>query len=117
MHRLMEHTIFRRREVAIIPNSELAILYCLVHDRKIDIFHAIALKLKDVAQKFNVAIKIGVLVTAFLWYVGFDIDKMPFERVKGRESVDIVMMQAIGIVQNTINGFRLTPLPGEPQPQ
>ena len=57
------------------------------------------------------------MVTAFARYVGFDIDKMPFKRVKGRESVDIVMMQAIGIVQSIINGFRLTPLPGEPQPQ
>ena len=49
--------------------------------------------------------------------MGFDIDKMSFERVKGRENVDIVMMQAIGIIQSTINGFRLTPLPNEPQHQ
>ena len=53
----------------------------MVHDRKIDICHAIALKLKDVAQKFNMAIKIGGLIMTFGHYVRFDIENMPFERV------------------------------------
>ena len=47
--------------------------------------------------------------------MGFDIDDMPFERAKGRETVDIVMMQVIGIMQSTLQGFRLTPLPCEQQ--
>ena len=50
------------------------------------------MRIKEVTQKFNATIKIGGLVTAFARYMGFDIDKIPFERIKGRESVDIVMM-------------------------
>ena len=85
----------------------------MVHDRKIDLCHAIILKLKDVAQSFNAGIKIRSLVTTFAWYMGFDIDDMPFERVKGRYTIDIIMIQAIGIMQSTLQGFRLTPIPDE----
>ena len=74
----------------------------MVYDRKIDLCHAIALKLKEVAQSFNMAIKIGGLVMTFAHYVGFDIDDMPFERVKGRYTIDIIMIQAIGIMQSTL---------------
>ena len=72
-----------------------------------------SLKLKDVAQSFNTGIKIGGLVTTFTRYMGFDIDDMLFEKFKGREMVDIIMMQVIGIMQSTLQGFRLTPLPDE----
>ena len=60
--------------------------------QKLIFCHAIALKLKDIAQSFNTVIKIGGLVMTFAHYVGFDIDDMPFKRIKGREMVDIVMM-------------------------
>ena len=70
----------------------------MVHDRKIDLCHAITLKLKDVAQSFNAAIKIGGLVTTFARYI----EDMPFERVKRRETVDIIIMQVIGIVQSNL---------------
>ena len=50
IHRVMAHTIFGRKEGdSVIPNTELQILYCLVHDKKIYLCHAIALKLRDVA--------------------------------------------------------------------
>lgn len=89
----------------------------MVNNRKIDICHAIALKLRDVAQNFNAAIKIGGLMTTFARFMGFDIKNMPFERVQGRETIDIVMMQAIGIVESTHNGYRLTKLSNEQVPQ
>ena len=89
----MAQTIFGRREGdSLIPNTKLQVLYCMVHDIKIDLFHVIALKLKDVAQSFNVAIKIGGLVMAFIRYADFDIEDMSFERVNGREMVNIIMM-------------------------
>lgn len=53
----------------------------MVHNKNIDICCAIALKLKDVAQKFNAAIKIGGLIMTFSRYMGFDIENMPSERV------------------------------------
>ena len=116
IHRVMAHTLFGRKEGdSVIPNTELQILYCLVHDQNIDLCHAIALKLKDVAQNFRSAIRIGGLVTAIARYVKFDINDMPFERVKGRDSVDIVMMQAIGIVEHVHGDYRLIPLLNEPQ--
>ena len=66
IHRVMAHTIFgRKEEDSVIPNTELQVLYCMVHNRKIDVCHAIALKIKNVAQKFNAAIRIGGLVTTF----------------------------------------------------
>ena len=34
----------------------------------------------------------------FAQYMGFNIEYMPFKKVKGRDTVDIVMMKAIGIV-------------------
>ena len=52
---------------------------------------------------------------AIVKYVKFDINDMPFEKVKGRDRVDIVMMQAIGIVEHFHGSFRLIPLPNEPQ--
>ena len=59
------------------------------------------------------AIKIRGLITTFARYVAFDIEDMPFKRVKGRETVDIIMIQTIGIVESTLQGFKLTPFPGE----
>ena len=87
----------------------------MVHDKNINLCHAITLKLKDVAQNFRSAIRIGGLVTAIARYVKFDIDDMSFEKVKGRDRVDIVMMQAIGIVDHFNGSYRLIPLPNEPQ--
>ena len=52
----------------------------------------------------------------FAHYVGFDIENMPFERVYGRETIDIVMMQDIGIVKSTLTGYRLTRLPNTQRP-
>ena len=66
VHRVMAHTIFERKEAdLIITNTKLQVLYCMVHNRKIDLCHAIALKIKDIAKKFNAAIRIGGLVTDF----------------------------------------------------
>ena len=53
--------------------------------------------------------KIGGLVTTFACYFGFDIDDMPFEKVKGRDTIDIIMMKAIGIVQHTYQGYKRKP--------
>ena len=52
---------------------------------------------------------------AFTCYISFHMDDMPFEKVKGRDMVDIVMMKAIGIVQYIYQGYRLTPILGEQQ--
>ena len=70
VHCVMAHTIFGRREWdSVIPNTKLQVLYYMVHERKIYLCHAIALKLKDVVQSFNMAITIGHLVTIFVHYV------------------------------------------------
>ena len=76
----------------MVSNIKLAILYYMVNDRKIDIYHATILKICDVTQKFNMAIKIGGLVITFVRYVGFDIDNMLFLKVKGRDAINFHIM-------------------------
>ena len=60
----MSHSLFSRKEEdAIVTINELNILYCMINDRKLDICHAIAIKLEDVANKMSWAIKVGGMVT------------------------------------------------------
>ena len=60
LHRLMSHSLFPRKEMDyMVSTIELNILYCMVNDRKLDICHAIARKLRDVAKKVTMAIKVG----------------------------------------------------------
>ena len=84
VHHLMAYTIFNRRESDLmVITTELMILYCIVHNKKLDICHVITLKFKDVATKYLIAIKIGGLVTVIAKYYGFDMSTIDFDKVKG----------------------------------
>ena len=85
LQRLMSHSLFSRKEGdAVVTINELNILYCMVNDRKLDLCHAIAIKLRDVANKMSGEIKVGGMVTTLAKYLGFDVKNMPFDKVKGR---------------------------------
>ena len=83
----------------MVTTIELNILYCMVHDRKLDMCHALAGKLRDVAAKVIRAIKVGELVTAIAKYLNFNVKNMLFEKVKGRHFIDTSMMEAMGLVR------------------
>ena len=75
----MAHSLFPRKEGDLVVTTiELNILYCMVHNRKLDVCHVIASKLTDVANRRIGAIKVGGLVLSIVNYLGFDIDNMPF---------------------------------------
>ena len=61
LHRLISQSLFPRKEGdTVISTTELNILYCMVNDRKLDIYNAITVELRDMATKMNGAIKVGV---------------------------------------------------------
>ena len=69
----MAHTFFGRKEGdGVVIMIELTILYCMVNNKKLDICHAIALKLKDIATKFSFTITIGGLVIEIVEYYEYD---------------------------------------------
>ena len=94
---------------------ELNILYCMVNDRKLDLCHALAGKLRDVAAKVTGAIKVGGLVTTTAKYLGFDNENMPFEKVKGLHFIDTSMMEAMSLVRvdHITKAFLIQPAPQE----
>ena len=93
----MAHSLFPRKERdSVVTTTELNILYCMVNDRKIDVCHALAGKLRDVIAKVTEAIKVGGLVTTIAKYLNFGIENMPFEKIKGRHFIDTSMMEAMG---------------------
>ena len=110
----MAHSLFPRKEGDfVVTTTELNVLYCIVHDRKLDLCHALAGKLRDVAIKPTGAIKVGVIVTAIAKYLNFDIENMPFEKVQGRHFIDTSMMKAMGLVRINHNrrAFLIQPKP------
>ena len=72
LYRLMAHSLFPRKDGdSVVTTTELTILHCMCNNIQLDICHAIALKLKDVATKSSGAIKVGGLITNIACYVGF----------------------------------------------
>ena len=115
MHRLISHSVFSRKEGdSVVSTTELALLYCMMHNRKLDICHALANKFRDVATKMTGAIKIGGMVTAIASFLGFDIENMPFTEVRGRTAIDINMMEAIGLITTDFRGIPHLIRPTEP---
>ena len=99
LHRLMAYSLFfRKNGDTIVTTTELNILYYIYNNEKLDVCHTIALKLKDVTTKMARAIKIGRLVTNIAYYIGFDVDNMPFKKLMGHTLIDISIMEAIGMV-------------------
>ena len=104
----MAHTIFGRKEGdGVVAKIELTILYCIVNDRKLDICHAIALKLKGVATKYFFAIKIGGLVMAIANYNGFDLSSWDYNKVKGVKMIGMPIMQVMGLIEHVNRNWRL----------
>ena len=94
LHRLMAHALFPRKDGdSVVSTTKLTLLYYMCNNIKLDICHAIAIKLKDVATKSAGAIKVGGLITTITRYVGFDMENMPFQRLKGPSLIDLQMMQ------------------------
>ena len=89
----------------------------MVNDKKLDVSHAIAGKLRDVAIKKTGSIKVGGLITAIAKYLDFNIENMPFEKVAGRYFIDTSMMEAIGLVRidHTRRAFLIQPTPPKAQ--
>ena len=117
LHRLMSHSLFSRKEgFTVVTINELNILYCMINDRKLDLCHAITIKLRDVANKISGEIKVGGMVTTLAKYLGFDVENMPFDRVKGRSLIDSCMMEAIGLIRKDFRGRAILICPNEPPP-
>ena len=117
LHRLMSHSLFLRKEGdAVVTINELNILYCMINDRKLDLCHAIAIKLRDVANKIYGAIKVGGMVTTLAKYLGFHVENMPFDKAKGRSLIDSCMMEAIGLIRNDLRGRTILIQPNNPPP-
>ena len=113
----MSHSLFSRKEGdAVVTINELNILYCMVNDRKLDLCHAIAIKLRDVANKMSGAIKVGGMVTTLAKYLGFDVENMPFDKVKGRSLIDSCMMEAMGLIRKDLMGRTILIQPNDPPP-
>ena len=86
----MSHFLFPRKEGdSVVTTMELNVLYCMVNNIKLDVFHMITSKFKDVATKRAGAIKIGGLVLSIANYLGFDIDNMPFNKLPGPSLIDL----------------------------
>ena len=88
----------------MISTTELNLLYYMTNNQKLDVSYAIAVKLKDVANKRAGAIKVRGLVTTIANHLGFNVDNMPFDKVKGKSLTDIEMMMAIGMVTRDNSG-------------
>ena len=100
----------------MVSTTDLNILYCMINDRKLDICYAITVKLRDVATKMTRAIKVGGLVTTIANYLGFDMENMPFNMVKGHSLIDSYMMEAIGLIRKDFKGRAILIHPNEPPP-
>ena len=105
LHRLMANSLFPRKEGdSVVTIIELTILYCMVNNRKLDVCHVIAIKLKDVVTKRIGAIKVGGLVLSITNYLGFDVDNMPFAQLHGNRRIDLHMMEAMGMLTIGLGG-------------
>ena len=101
IHRLMAHTIFGRKGGdAVVTKIELTILFCMVNNIKLDICHAIALKLKDVATRYSSIIKIRRIVIAIAKYYEFDLSIWEYDKVKGIDMIGIPIMQSMGLIKH-----------------
>ena len=79
----MAYSLFPRKDGdSVVTKTKLFILFCMCNNIQLDICHALALKLKDVTNKSSGAIKVGGLITNITCYVGFDIDNLPFQKLK-----------------------------------
>ena len=59
----------------------------------------LASKFKYITTKRTGAIKVGGLVLSIANYMGFDIDNMPFDKLPGPSSIDLHMMEAMGMAE------------------
>ena len=72
----MSHTLFGHKEDDVIVRTiELIILFCMVNNFKIDIFHPVAIKLHGVVMKLGGEIKIRGIVIMIAKHLSFDIKK------------------------------------------
>ena len=105
---MIEYIIFGRRDGdSMVTTTELIILYYMLHNKPLDICHAIALKFKNIATKFLVTIKIRGLMTTITEYYGFDMSRMDFDKVKRVNMIGISMMQSIRLVEHVNGNYRL----------
>ena len=96
----MSHSLFpRKKGDSVVTTMELNVLYCMVNNIKLDVCHVLASKFKDITTKRTWAIKVGGMVLSIVNYLGFDIDNMPFDKLPGPSSIDLHMMEAMGIVR------------------
>ena len=113
----MSHSLFSRKEGdAVVTLNELNILYCMANDRKLDLCHAIAIKLRDMANKMYEAIEVGGMVTTLAKYLGFDVENIPFDKVKGHSLIDSCMMEAMGLIRKDLRGRTILIQPNDPLP-
>ena len=94
----------RKEEDSIVLTTELIILYCMLHDQKMDICYALTVKLRDLSTKTSGVIKIGGLVTTIANYLSFDTKNMSFDKIKGHSLIDINMMEAIRLIRKDHRG-------------
>ena len=115
LHRLIAHSLFlRKKRDFVVSTTELNILYCMVNDRKLDICHAIVIKLRDVATKMSEAIKVGGMVNIIANYLGFDVEHMTFDKVNGRSLIDSCMMEAMSLIRKDLRGRTILIQPNNP---
>ena len=100
----------------MVTINELNILYCMVNDRKLDLCHVIVIKLRDVTNKMSRVIKVGGMVTTLAKYLGFDVENMSFDKVKGRSLIDSCMMETMGLIRKDLRGRKILILPNDPPP-
>ena len=79
----------------------------MVNNIKLDICHAIALKLKDVATKYSSTIKIGGIVTIIVEYYRFDLSECEYDKVKGTDMIGTPMMKSMGLIEHVNGNWRL----------
>ena len=68
------------------------------------------------ANKISGAIKVGGMVTTLAKYLGFDVENMPFDKVKGRLLIDSCMMEAMGLIRKDLRGRTILIQPNDPPP-
>ena len=96
----MSHSLFPRKEGdSVVTTMELNVLYRMLNNIKLDVYHVLASKFKDITTKRTGAIKVGGLILSIANYVGFDIDNMPFDKLPGPSSINLHMMEAMGMAE------------------
>ena len=96
----MSHSLFPIKEGnSVVTTMELNVLYCMVNNIKLDVCHVLASKFKDITTKRIWEIKVGGLVLSITNDSGFDIDNMPFDKLPGPSSIDLHMMESMGMIE------------------